>query len=181
MGHIRPKQCAENQRINTSLARAVIIATALLAEACASIEPRAASTPTSAPQATHTAPTVASTATPASTTAASPTAEPPPIRIESVIGADDITLVVTTPISRGQMARATVTTLPHAFCSITVNYASVLSTADGLAAKDADGSGFASWSWTVEPSVPPGSWPVEVTCLTVSGLRAVARQMLVVV
>jgi hypothetical protein len=117
----------------------------------------------------------AATATPAATTA-----ELPLNRIESVIGADDITLVVTTPISRGQTARATVTTLPNAFCSIAVSYASVRSTAEGLASKDADGGGSVSWSWTVAPSVLPGSWPVEVTCLTVSGLRAVARQMLVV-
>lgn len=176
MGHIGPSQFAKNQGINTSLARGVIVAAALLAEACASIEPQSASTPASTPRATQSATAAAASATPAS-----PTPEPPPIRNESVIGADDITLIVTTPISRGQTARATVTTNPHAFCSITVTYASVLSTADGLAAKDADGGGFVSWSWTVEPSAPPGSWPVEVSCLTVSGLRAVARQMLVVV
>lgn len=35
-----------------------------------------------------------------------------------------------------------------------------------------------SWSWVVEPNVPPGSWPVEVTCATVSGLRAVGRQVI---
>jgi len=158
--------------INSSLARTLIIAAALLAEGCASNGPKSASTP----QATASARAAVATAT-----TSSMTAEPPPIRIESVIGADDITLTVSGPISRGLTARATVTTLPHAFCSITVTYASVLSTADGLAAKDADGSGFVSWSWTVEASAPPGSWPVEVSCQTVSGLRAVARQMLIVV
>jgi hypothetical protein len=154
----------------------VTIAAVLLAEACASVEPRSASTPASTPQATQSTRAAVTSASPAAATA-----EPPPIVIESVIGADDITLVVSNPVSRGQIARATVTTLPHAECSITVTYASGLSMAEGLGAKDADGGGFVSWSWTVEPSVPPGSWPVYVSCQTVSGLRAIARQMLVVV
>ena len=102
---------------------------------------------------------------------------PPPIRIESVIGAEDITLVVSTPVVRGQTARATVTTLPNAFCTITVTDLTGQSKADGLAPKDADGGGGVSWSWTVEQTATTGSWPVEVTCSTVSGLRAVARQL----
>lgn len=95
-------------------------------------------------------------------------------------GADDITLVVTTTVSRGQAASATVTTIPNAFCSITVSHASGLRTQDGLAPKDADGGGNVSWSWTVEASAPAGSWLVEVSCGTVSGLRAVARGSIVV-
>ncbi|HEV8672230.1 MAG TPA: hypothetical protein VGS01_16005 [Candidatus Limnocylindria bacterium] len=70
------------------------------------------------------------------------------------------------------------TTNPNAFCSIAVSYAPRPAAADGLAPKDADGGGMVSWSWMVEPNVPPGSWPVEVTCATVSGLRAVGRQLI---
>lgn len=175
MRHIGSSQNADNQRINTSLARAAIIAAMLLAEACASVEPRSASSPSDTTPATSSA-----TAAVAPVTPAPATAEPTPIRIESVIGSDDITLVVTTPVTRGQPARATVTTNPHAFCSISITYASGPSTTDGLAPKDADGGGFVSWSWTVEQSAPEGSWPVEVSCGTVSGLRAVARQTIVV-
>jgi len=157
-----------------SFMRAAIVALAVVAQGCVPTTSGSATVPP-ATQTARTASPPPATTRPAATTA------PPPIVIESVIGSDDITLTLSTPVSRGQTARATVTTLPHAFCSITVTYASVHSTAAGLAAKDADGSGFVSWSWTVEPSVPPGSWPVEVSCQTVSGLRAVARQMLVVI
>jgi len=147
----------------------MIFAMAFAAEACTSTDSRASATPllgerTSTPAATPIAP--------------SATVAPSPIRIESVIGADDIALVVSTPVFRGQTARATVTTLPNAFCTITVTYPTGQSRADGLAPKDADGGGGVSWTWTVEPAATSGTWPVEVTCGTVSGLRAVARQLL---
>lgn len=145
---------------------AAIVAMALLADACAT----AAAPPATTPDAKQT------TGMPTATASATATASP--IRIESVIGSDDITLVVTSPVSRGQAARATVTTNPNAFCSIAVSYAPRPAAADGLAPKDADGGGMVSWSWMVEPNVPPGSWPVEVTCATVSGLRAVGRQLI---
>jgi hypothetical protein len=55
-----------------------------------------------------------------------------------------------------------------------------MSRAPGLEPRNADGAGNVAWSWTVETDTMPGSWPVEVTCGTPSGLRAVARELLVV-
>jgi len=147
----------------------MIVAMALLADGCAV----AVAPPTTTPDGKQTATAAAVTAT-----AVARTAAPSAIRIESVIGSDDITLLVASPVTRGQTARATVTTNPNAFCSITVTYASRPTAAEGLAPKDADGGGSVSWSWIVDPAAPPGSWPVEVTCGTVSGLRAVARQLI---
>ena len=121
--------------------------------------------------------TDSTSAPPAAPTKASATVTPSPIRIESVIGADEIILIVSTPVVRGQTARATVTTLPNAFCTIAVSSPTGPSKADGLGPKDADGGGGVSWSWTIEATATAGSWPVEVTCSTVSGLRAVARQV----
>jgi hypothetical protein len=38
------------------------------------------------------------------------------------------------------------------------------STDSGLAQKNADEYGLLSWTWTVEPTVPLGKWPVKISC-----------------
>jgi hypothetical protein len=69
-----------------------------------------------------------------------------------------------TPIKAGQNTSITIKTTPTAKCTIKVTYDGHASADSGLAAKNADEYGMATWSWTVEKSVPPGKWPVAVTC-----------------
>ncbi len=50
-------------------------------------------------------------------------------------------------------------------CVIAVVYDKTASSDSGLGSKTADEYGIASWTWTVESSVPIGKWPVKVTCV----------------
>ena len=72
--------------------------------------------------------------------------------------------MLTSPVEPGSNASVTVRTAPGAQCTITVVYNKVASKDSGLSAKTADEFGIASWTWTVEASVPLGKWPVTVTC-----------------
>jgi len=94
--------------------------------------------------------------------------------------ADAITLTLSDPVARGDVAIAMVMVVRDADCTIRVIYDSGQSTARGLEPKNADGAGEVRWSWTVEASAPSGTWPVEVTCVTVSGQRAVSRKLLTI-
>lgn len=67
-------------------------------------------------------------------------------------------------VRQGGTATVTVKTRPGDRCDITVIYKSGPSTAKGLVAKQADASGFVSWSWTVGSRTTPGSWPVVISC-----------------
>ena len=69
-----------------------------------------------------------------------------------------------TPIAPGSNTSMTIKTNPEAKCTITAVYDKVPSTDSGLTPKTADEYGIVSWSWTVEPSVPLGDWPVTVIC-----------------
>lgn len=71
---------------------------------------------------------------------------------------------LTTPVSPGSNASVSVRTLPTSKCVISVVYNKVPSTDSGLAPKIAGDFGDATWSWTVGPSTPVGTWPVKVTC-----------------
>lgn len=69
------------------------------------------------------------------------------------------------PVAAGANTMITVSTNAGSACTILVTYAGgVKSTDSGLAPKNADVYGNASWSWTVDSSVPAGNWPVKVTC-----------------
>lgn len=171
----------EMDRSLAQRAPAVILAVMLLADACGD-GGTALPSPTTSTEATRTPP--ASTTTPPPATASpQPTAAPPTasaITIPTTAIADEVSLSVTSPVSRGQVAIATARTVPYADCTITVTHSSGPTTAQGLDAKAADGAGDVSWSWTVPTSTIPGSWPVEVSCGTPSGLRAVARRFFTV-
>lgn len=157
-------------------ASAVMLSLALLFGACAGeARPSTRTEATGTPPASSTA--LAPAAATAQATAAAPTVG---ITLETVAAADEISLSVTSPVSRGQAAIANAKTVPGADCTITVRYASGPSTAQGLSPKAADGAGSVFWSWTVGTDTTPGSWPVEVSCSTLSGLRAVARQLFTV-
>jgi hypothetical protein len=70
----------------------------------------------------------------------------------------------TSPVSPGQNSSIGIQTTAGATCSISVTYGTVKSTDSGLASKAADEYGTVSWSWTVERTVPFGSYPVSITC-----------------
>lgn len=72
---------------------------------------------------------------------------------------------LTSPVAPGSNVSLTIKTLPDAECTITVVYNKVASTDSGLSMKIADEFGMASWTWTVEESVPLGTWPAKVTCV----------------
>jgi hypothetical protein len=78
------------------------------------------------------------------------------------VGASVETL--TTPVPPGSNASITVRTLATATCKISVVYNNVASTDSGLNQQVADEYGTVNWTWTVGPSVPLGTWPVNVTC-----------------
>jgi len=71
---------------------------------------------------------------------------------------------ITSPVSPGSNTSVSIKTNAGATCTITAVYNKIASTDSGLAKKVADDFGIVSWTWTVEESVPPGKWPVTVTC-----------------
>lgn len=72
--------------------------------------------------------------------------------------------ILTSPVAPGSNASITVKTNAESDCTIKVEYNKVPSTDSGLKPKKADDFGIVSWTWTVEESVPLGTWPVDVTC-----------------
>lgn len=94
--------------------------------------------------------------------APAPVIKPPKLAADAKISVS--TQAITGPIVPGENASITIKTLPGAKCSITVEYDEVPSTDSGLKPLVADDFGLASWTWTVEPTVPLGTWPVDVTC-----------------
>jgi hypothetical protein len=87
---------------------------------------------------------------------------------------------ITSPVTPDSNASLTVQTLGGSSCTITVLYNKIPSTDSGLKQKIADTYGVISWSWTVGPDTPPGSWPVTVTC-THNQKNAVVQSTLSVV
>jgi hypothetical protein len=72
--------------------------------------------------------------------------------------------MITSPLIPGSNAMINIKTNPEAKCKISVTYNNVPSTDSGLSEKVADDFGVVSWTWTVEPTAPLGSWPVHVIC-----------------
>jgi uncharacterized iron-regulated membrane protein len=73
--------------------------------------------------------------------------------------------MLTSPVSINSNASVTVKTLAGSACSISVVYGTVVSADSGLTAKIADEFGTVTWSWTVGPTVPVGTWPVKINCV----------------
>lgn len=71
---------------------------------------------------------------------------------------------LTTPVMPGDNASVIAKTVAGSTCTIKVEYNKVASTDSGLKQKTSDEFGSISWSWTVEPTVPEGKWPVTITC-----------------
>jgi hypothetical protein len=77
---------------------------------------------------------------------------------------------VTSPISAGSHATLTVSVSRSATCSITVNYKSGPSHAQGLYSKRTIG-GRVSWTWMVGTRTTPGRWTIDVYCGAAGSLR----------
>lgn len=126
-------------------AASTVVAQATVADRTASTTP-ASKAPTSTPIANA----------PAATPSSVPSPVPPKVlRVSSVT-------IATSP---GSTATVVVEgAAPGASCSITVTYNSIPSTDPGLAPKQADANGRASWTWGVPTRTPPGDTPISITC-----------------
>lgn len=87
--------------------------------------------------------------------------------------------MIASPVVPGSNTTITVKTTPTAVCTITAKYNEIASKDSGLYEKTADDYGMVSWTWTVEDSVPLGTWPVTATC-TYTEKTGVVRADLVV-
>jgi len=127
----------------------------VIATATPTPEAPATPPPTPTPRATPVAtpaPTISRAAGPA------PTSKPAllPVRITFPAG----------PASGhpGQVATLGAHYTPGVLCTIVVHYKSGPSKAQGLGAKQTDGSGNVSWSWIIGTNTTRGQWPITVTC-----------------
>jgi hypothetical protein len=77
---------------------------------------------------------------------------------------------ITSPVSAGSHASLTVAVASASTCSITVNYLSGPSSAQGLYPKRSSG-GRVSWIWMVGTRTTPGRWPIVVSCGAAGTLR----------
>jgi hypothetical protein len=84
---------------------------------------------------------------------------------------------LSSPVRRGHLASASAHSAPHARCTIKLVVNGHRVSAGGMGAKDANGSGNVSWSWTVASSTKTGSWPVTVTCQSGSRSGRASRHM----
>jgi hypothetical protein len=71
---------------------------------------------------------------------------------------------LTSPVTPGTNVALTIRTTAEADCTIVVKYDEKESKDSGLVPKKADEYGMVSWTWTVDESVPLGTWPADVTC-----------------
>jgi hypothetical protein len=77
---------------------------------------------------------------------------------------------LTSPVRAGSQASLTVAVSSASRCSITVNYKSGPSSAQGLYPKRSSG-GRVSWSWMVGTRTTPGRWPIVVSCGSIGTLH----------
>jgi cell wall-associated NlpC family hydrolase len=108
-------------------------------------------------QATASPESTAPTASPVPPTQVPTNTPPPP--------AGPTITFITSPIRPGQTATLRATTQAGASCSIAYTTpAGTSSTAQGLVAKQADGTGNVSWSWMIGTNTRPGTGTIRVTC-----------------
>lgn len=105
-------------------------------------------------------------------------AEPVKIADDAKVGAT--VQSVTSPVTPGSNASIMVKTNPLVNCTISVVYDKTPSKDSGLKDKKADTYGLVEWTWTVESTVPLGSWPVKVTCANKKNSAMVQNDLKVV-
>ena len=95
---------------------------------------------------------------------AAPT-EPPETQPETQAPSQEGIQVLAWPetVGRNETATVTIQGLPNTTYSITVNYKSGPSSAQGLEDKTSDGSGQVSWSWKVSGRTSPGTFNITVS------------------
>jgi hypothetical protein len=86
---------------------------------------------------------------------------------------------ITSPVAPGDNASIYIHTNRDSKCTITAVYNNIPSKDAGLSPKTADEYGLASWSWTVESTVPVGKWPVTVTCVWNKKIAVVVGDLIV--
>ena len=86
---------------------------------------------------------------------------------------------LTSPVTPGENAAVTIKTNPGSWCTITVVYHKVSSKDSGLMGKTSDEYGSVTWSWTLDASVPIGTWPVTITCLRNTKTAVVVGDLIV--
>jgi hypothetical protein len=70
---------------------------------------------------------------------------------------------LTTPIKKGADASLIIQTAPNAGCFLTyVEPSGVVSTAEGLGKKIADGTGLCRWDWKISPTTSAGTGRLSV-------------------
>lgn len=79
-------------------------------------------------------------------------------------------ITVSSPASPGSYATLRASVSPSSTCSITVNYKSGPSHAQGLYSKRPVG-GRVSWTWKVGTRTTPGRWGIVVSCGSAGTLR----------
>lgn len=67
-------------------------------------------------------------------------------------------------VGYGDTANVQVHTRVDATCSVTIKYNQKDEVGVGLEDKTASKYGLVSWNWVIDTSIPPGTWPVTVTC-----------------
>lgn len=68
-----------------------------------------------------------------------------------------------------------VKTEPGTICDIEVGYKVGSNEADALFSKEAGTNGFVSWTWTVDPTVPLGRYPITIIANSPDGRSATAK------
>ena len=84
---------------------------------------------------------------------------------------------LSSPVKRGHVASASAHSGPHLRCTIKLVVNGHAVTASGMGAKNTNGSGNVSWSWTLPSSTRTGSWPVTVTCQSGSRSGKASRHL----
>lgn len=109
--------------------------------------------------------TVAATPAPQPPAPVTPVMKPPQLSPNAAESAS--VQMLSSPVKPGAPVSLTVRTNPVSTCTAGVLYDDkVPSHAAGLGAQTADDYGMVSWSWTIEPTAPLGTWPVTVTCVS---------------
>lgn len=100
----------------------------------------------------------------------------PPTHVKPAANAPESIAIqsLTSPVLAGTNASLAIKTNPGSQCISKVTYGSETSHDSGLGPKTADDYGVVTWVWTVEATVPKGTWPIGVTCS--SGKKSAAAQ-----
>ncbi len=84
-----------------------------------------------------------------------------------------------TPVARGSASSLIVNTKADAYCNVMLKFNNTIDKDPALGTKQADAYGVVSWTFTIPPSAPLGTWPISVTCHDMSHAGVVAGELVV--